>query len=187
MQNEIAIKDYLEIWNSTYTDDPSLEDEHLDSEVLYKMALRGGIEGAGKYETEHLSMCPKCLREWASWRRAVSAVEETNEKQEEYKEVMAYGLLKAAATEGITEPVTLTSECGRFTLSVFPQVDAPEQGIITLETPEEGPETCEENFAIVRDKNGLVLLEGKVQNGRLARKFDNLNRIDLSTWTVVVE
>ena len=187
MQNEINIKNCLHTWNNYYTDDPSLEGEHLESEVLYKMAAQGGIANSEKYEADHLSMCPKCLNEWAAWRRAISAVEETNEKQEEYSDVMAYGLLKAAATEGINEPVTLTSECGRFTLSVFPQVDAPEKGIITLETSENGPYNYEDHFAIVRDLNGLVLLEGKIQNGRLARKFENLNRIDLSTWTVVVE
>ena len=62
-------------------------------------------------------------------------------------------------------------------------VDDPEKGMITLETLEAEAPLFEDRLAVVRDRNGLLLLEGRIRRGRLARRLEKLNEIDLNTWT----
>ena len=106
------------------------EDEHLASEVLCRTAGSGGITDPSQYEAEHLSLYPRCLEEWASWRRAITVIEKSDETGKEESAIMTYGYLKAAATPGPEEPMSFIGECGRFTLGIFPQVDDPKKGMI---------------------------------------------------------
>ena len=187
MQNEMNLNTCLQAWNDVYFDDPAFEGDHLASDMLYRMAGPGGIYGSSQYEVEHLSLCPKCLDEWASWRRALSVIEESDQGLEDDYTFMSYGILKAAATKGLKDPISVLSECGRFTLGIFPQIDDPAKAMITLEIAENDTTLFEDRTTVVKDRNGLLLLKGKVQNGRLARRFEDLNKVDFSTWTVVVE
>jgi hypothetical protein len=45
----------------------------------------------------------------------------------------------------------------------------------------------EGRYVTVRDRNGLVVLEGRLRHGRLARICEKLSEIDLTTWTLVVD
>jgi hypothetical protein len=153
------------------------------------MAEPGGIEKCPKEEVNHLSLCPLCLKQWADWRKAISAVadlEEGNDPQEEEASSMTYGLLKAAATDKPKGPISLRSICGKFLLNLLPRVDDPEKGMVTLETT--GPEdaSLEGRHVTVRDGKGLVFLEGTLRHGRLARLCEILSDIDLNTWTIVL-
>ena len=182
----------LRVWKEVYSQRPEQETEiggHLSTEALYKMACPSGLEASAPEAVNHLSRCPLCLEEWALWRNALSTVEsldnEDGEKEDAWA-VMACGMREAAATAGPEEAVNIRSSCGRFIFGLLPQVDHPEKGMVTLEAVSDGHMDVEGKYAMVRDGNGSVVLEGRLRHGRLARICDNISEIDLSTWTLVV-
>jgi len=193
METENKLTSSLQIWKEVYsarTEADREADDHLPMEALYRMAGPGGIEKAEDKALNHLSLCPSCLEEWASWRRALTAVDELDRpeaSEDETIPVMAYGLREAAATAKPEEPLSMRSSCGRFIFGLFPRLDNPDKGMITLEAVADGEISVEGRHVTVRDRNGLVLLEGRLRHGRLARTCENLSEIDLTTWTLVVD
>ena len=191
METQNNLESCLQIWKEVYSGPTKPNGEtgdHLSMETLYRMSQPGGIEGSAAEAVTHLSLCPTCLEEWASWRSALAAVEALeNDPPEEAAHfgITAYGMREAAATAKPGEPMNLRSSCGRFILGLLPQLDNPEKGMATLEAVSDGNITIE-GTVTVRDRNGLVVLEGRLQGGRLARTCEKLSGIDLSTWTLVV-
>ena len=193
MNTENALQPYLQSWKEVYqarTDADREANDHLPMEALYRMAGPGGIEKEGDEALNHLSLCPVCLQEWASWRRALTTVDELDRPEESEDEtipVMAYGMREAAATAKPEEPINIRSSCGRFIFGLLPQLDNLEKGMVTLEAVTDGDMTVEGRYVTVRDRNGLVVLEGRLRHGRLARTCEKLSEIDLTTWTLVVD
>ena len=193
MNTENGLASSLQIWKEVYpvlTEEDREADDHLPMEALYNMAGPGGIEKADDKALNHLSLCPICLEEWASWRRALRAVAELDRPEADEDEtipVMAFGMREAAATAKPDEPINIRSSCGRFIFGLLPQLDNPEKGMVTLEAVTDGDMTVEGRYVTVRDRNGLVVLEGRLRHGRLARTCEKLSEIDLTTWTLVVD
>ena len=193
MNIENGLASSLQIWKEVYpvlTEEDREADDHLPMEALYNMAGPGGIEKADDKALNHLSLCPICLEEWASWRNALTAVAELDRPEASEDEpipVMAYGMREAAATAKPDEPINIRSSCGRFIFGLLPQLDNPEKGMVTLEAVADGDMTVEGRYVTVRDRNGLVVLEGRLRHGRLARTCEKLSEIDLTTWTLVVD
>ena len=101
---------------------------------------------------------------------------------------MTYGLLKAAASVDWKNPLQLESSCGQFLLTVFPEVDSSERGLVTLEVKElEQGTVVERQRLVVRDAEGMILLAGTMQDGRLAGRNHNLQDLKLDSWTLVAE
>ncbi|BBO92954.1 hypothetical protein [Desulfosarcina ovata] len=176
---------YLQVWSDVYSIPMTTQEEgsHPDFDEIYKMAQPDGIKNATNASIEHISHCPICMKEWAKWRRAISAVAIEEDEEDRY---MSYGMLEAAATEDTSESVSLQSTCGKFTLSLLPRLDDPEKGMITLEAVGSSEFDLEGQRVVLRDRKGRTLLEGKLRHGRIARNCENLTDIDLSTWTIVV-
>ena len=154
------------------------------------MAGPGGIERADDEALNHLSLCPICLEEWASWCSALRTVDELDRPvadEDEPIPAMTYGMREAAATDKPDEPISIRSSCGRFIFGLLPQLDNPEKGMVTLEAVADGDMAVEGRYVTVRDRNGLVVLEGRLRHGRLARTCEKLSEIDLTTWTLVVD
>ena len=190
-ENELAPS--LQIWKEVYSARTTRDGEigdHLGMEALYSIAGPGGIEKADDKALNHLFLCPICLEEWASWRSALTAVgglDRPEASEDETMPVMAYGMREAAATDKPDEPISIRSSCGRFIFGLLPQLDNPENGMVTLEAVADGDMTVEGRYVTVRDRNGLVVLEGRLRHGRLARTCEKLSEIDLTTWTLIVD
>ncbi|MCP4623091.1 MAG: hypothetical protein GY850_06120 [bacterium] len=193
MTTQWNLKPFLQIWKSIFIVrmKSSKIISHLSRRELHAMAETGGIEKAGKESMAHLSGCPVCLHEWAEWRRAISTVEGLEEEDDEDDEQMpfsvSHGMLEAAATEGKKRSLRLNSKCGKYTLGLNLQMDDPGRGMITLEAATAEGVSVEDRQVTVRDRNGLVLVKGRLRNGRLARVHDNISEIDLTTWTVFLK
>lgn len=193
MNTENALLSSLRIWKEVYSDRTEREREigdHLPMEDIYSMVGPGGIEKADDGALNHLSLCPICLEEWASWchaRTAVDKLDRPETDEERTTPVMAYGMREAAATDKPHEPISIRSSCGRFIFGLLPQLDNLEKGMVTLEAVADGDMAVEGRFVTVRDRNGLVVLEGRLHHGRLARICEKLSEIDLTTWTLVVD
>ncbi|MBC8466810.1 MAG: hypothetical protein H8D55_03115 [Deltaproteobacteria bacterium] len=193
MNTENELVPSLQIWKEVYSNRTERDGEmgeHLPMEALYNMAGPGGIEKADDKALNHLSLCPVCLEEWASWRNALTAVDELDRPEADKDEtipVMAYGMREAAATAKPDEPISIRSSCGRFIFGLLPQLDNLEKGMVTLEAVADGDMAVEGRYVTVRDRNGLVVLEGRLRHGRLARICEKLSEIDLTTWTLVVD
>ena len=192
MNTENELQPYLHIWKEVYpirTEGEPEAEVHLPLETLYSMAGPGGIEKANDKALNHLSLCPICLEEWASWCSALRAVDEVDRpetSEDETIPVMAYGMREAAATDKPEEPISIRSSCGRFIFGLLPQLDNLEKGMVTLEAVADGDMAVEGRYVTVRDRKGFVVLEGRLRHGRLARTCEKLSEIDLSTWTLVV-
>ena len=193
MNTENVLQPYLQIWKEGYparTEADREADDHLPMETLYSMAGPGGIERADDKALNHLSLCPICLEEWASWCSALRSVDKLDRpkaSEDETIPVMAYGMREAAATAKPDEPISIRSSCGRFIFGLLPQLDNLEKGMVTLEAVADGDMAVEGRYVTVRDRNGLVVLEGRLRHGRLARTCEKLSEIDLSTWTLIVD
>lgn len=187
MNIENHLKPFLQIWEEVFSGRLDIESqvvEHLSTKEIYRMAEPGGINKSGPIAVEHLSRCPVCLKEWAAWRRAVS---DTEDVEDEESLIMAYGMLEAAATTHPKEPISVRSSCNNFILGLLPQMDNPDKFMITIEAVAPDAISLEGRKVTVRDHKGLLLIEGRLRHGRLARLSENIDDIDLTTWTVVIE
>ena len=193
METENELESCLLVWKDVYSKPRETTEGvgvHLSMEDLYRMAEPGGMDRAAEKAVDHLSLCPACIEEWASWRRAITTLEELEGDEAAPEKAVpdfTYGMKEAAATARPDEPVSIRSSCGRFVLGILPKVNDPEKGMVTLEAVADEEMVVEGKSVMLRDRNGLLLLEGTLCNGRLARLCEDLSRIDLSTWTLVVD
>ncbi len=183
MIHDTELQQLLHLWSQT---DPVClprasqeQEKHLDDTTLFKMAQPSGLATAQPNELKHLSGCPLCLQQFAEWHQAMI---DASQKQSR-PTIMSYGLRQAAASPGSAEPKNLTSTCGQFILGIYPEVDNPKRGMITLDLAP-GTQGLQEKFITIRDANATLLLDGSLHNNRLARIIDNLDEIDLSAWTI---
>ena len=184
MNDEEKLQPYLRIWKNIYTEKIKIgpyDIPHILEEDIYKMAEDGGMEVADPKAIEHLSLCPVCMDNWVGWREAVSVLEPGGAEEES---IMSYGLVEAAATYDIKEAINYHSACGRFTLTLSPPLDSEEEWLVTLRAVDDHI-SFEGVYIEIRDRNGVLLLEGKLVNGRLARYRGDLSNVDLSNWTII--
>ncbi len=186
MTTDNDIESLLGIWSDVYTKRMEAGEEkvdHLSEEDIYRMSQTAGIENADPASVEHLSLCPICMKKWTDWGKALSRMDEA--EVEEEPSIAGYGMLKAAAAPGPPEALSLQSACGGFMLGILPEIDNPARGLVTLEATVEKAERMEGRRLIVRDRAGAVILEGRLYEGELVRRHENLPGIDLSTWTII--
>lgn len=163
------------------------QSEHLEERVLIRMAADGGLQDALENELEHLENCPLCLAAWSAWRRAFNVATKIEDEKEIDGDLFsddAYGFLEAAATTSQKiQGLVIESSCGVYRLEVLPNRDQPKEGMIVLSRMSKNGD----NKVTVRDKKGQEILSGTLENGRLARLCYNLNKLDLSLWTVMAK
>ncbi|MCF6178234.1 MAG: hypothetical protein L3J63_02445 [Geopsychrobacter sp.] len=158
---------------------------HLDADEIYRLAEDAGLNAATDEEMNHLSDCSLCLAEWSAWRQAISVADESVHYAEPAAQSPAsYGFLQAAASAE-RRPFALTSSCGKFSVDVMPLVDDPAKVMMVFKTCDGGSSDFENQIARLRDRNGNIFLSGCIQNGQFARNVDNLERFDLTTWTLI--
>lgn len=173
----------LEMWQENVSE--SVVGEHLAEETLYRLASPGGIAAGTDEEIEHLCLCTLCRREWNSWMESLDILTDEDESLEEGGMVLSGGLLKAASASLFSETVSLESGCGRFELSIFPNLDQPELAMVVIELKQD-MEKLEGKYCVVRDGTGAVILKGVIEDGRCAGRISSLSTLDLKTWTVLV-
>lgn len=162
---------------------PSLE--HLNSHILNRLAEDGGLNKAPENIIDHLSSCQHCMQRWGNLRQAVEASRERANIEKYYK--VSYGVLKAAASGPATGPLRLTSQCGQYTLSVLPQINDQNRGLITLETTEHNGKSADGHHVTVWDSQNNQIIDGIFNDGKVIQTNNNLSTITLNrNWTVMV-
>jgi hypothetical protein len=188
MNKDMALELCLQTWQSVYLKSKPAggrDKKHLSEKVLCQMAFSGGVKEADPKDLAHLSLCPLCLNQWAKFRKSISDIEDATGYEE--KRLVTRGMLEAASTDKSLEAVRLTSSCGKFFLGLLPQMDNPENGMITLELESKTASELEGHKATVIDHKGRTLLEGALCQGRLARRVEKLSNINLTRWTVIID
>ena len=178
MNKKINTKQAFEIWKE-YS---AFEQDHLSMQRLYQLSLTDGLKNAKEYEIEHLSLCPHCLDNWevfCSVTEPLTAVD-----YEEEHTLISCGFLKAAST-GFTEPVYIKSDCKKFMLGIFPEIDSPGNGMAVLETIDER-KSYDGMEANIMDAKGQIVLKNIIKHGRAASKIEHLDTLNLSKWTIVL-
>lgn len=181
---ENHLKKYINIWHEESIAVP-LDKEHLSPERIYELGIPGEIPAAPAKELNHLSVCASCMSDWAFWSRVHT--ENPGELPENEPSMITGGMLKAAASPGKKEALKLKSACGRFLLGVLPEIEMPDRGLITLETIADAQEIYNGKTVSVRDAKNRNILSGVIENNRIARRCKIFHKIDLSTWTLIIE
>jgi len=171
-------KQAFEIWGKH----SFVDQEHLSLERLYEFSLTNGLKNAPEYEIGHLSLCPICLDKWETF--CLSAQPFAADDYEKDLPVLSCGFLKAASS-GFTEPLYIRSDCKKFMLGIFPEIDNPAKGMAVLETIDE-KKSYDDMEATIMDTNGKIVLQNIIKHGRTASKVDTLDTLDLSKWTIVL-
>ncbi len=161
----------------------ALPGDHLSEDELYSLAEPGGLERAPEPVLEHLSFCAVCQNGWVEWLDSLAILNDKSDTPG-ISRTIGHGYLKAASASLFAEPVCLTSSCGRFELSVYPELDNPSRGMVTLEV-KQGVDELQSCYCVVRDGTSAIILQGFLDDGRLAARVDELAQLDLKTWTVV--
>lgn len=182
MDEDTFIRKAFEAWQEN--SQQAVTGEHLGEEVLYRLASPGGLGSGSIQEITHLTMCAQCRQEWQSWQESIAIVED-EEESEPIDVVLSGGMLKAASASLFSEPVSLTSGCGKFELSLFPELDMPDKAMVVIEVLQDQA-GFEGRYCVVKDGKGVVLLKGVIEDGRCAGRVDSLSVLDLKTWTVQV-
>ncbi len=161
---------------------------HLAEPDLVRLASPGGLAEAAPEELEHLHRCPACMTDWAAWRRAFAVAgeldqEENAEDLEECGSECAVGFLEAAASrDSASGARTLESSCGSWRLEILPNRENRNRGMLVLSRRDRESDS---ETVVVFDRNGRQILEGPLEDNRLARLCNRLDELDLSVWTVV--
>lgn len=188
MSRQITTTHALETWAAT----TQIAQDHLDVSTLYKYAGPSGLKDAPLLDIRHLSLCPKCMDTYKALCDYQSDLEsgmasdmESGFLSEQPQEtIFSFGMLQAASST-LSEPAFISSECKKFMLGIYPQMDDPDKALVVLETAD-GESDCKEMNVRVTDANGRLILNAIIHQGRAAGKIDNLDDIDLSTWSIVV-
>ena len=181
MKKNTDLKSYLHLWKDHFSADvegQSSETQHLDEGKLRQMVEPGGISEASPEDLDHLSTCPVCLEEWS-----LLCTLPSGEKKRDSLEPLpiSYGIFEDDVT-GQSGNLILKSTCKTFTLSIHPAQNDSNHGIISLKVSD----PALDNIIIqVRDRNGLIITEGKVEKGELLTDVSLLNSFDLTIWTVL--
>ena len=157
---------------------------HLDEVTLYQLTAEGSLAEADSAALKHLSLCSTCMGEWANWRRARGAAENTEGPLADID--LSFGFLQAAASPELTESISMQSQCGSYRLDILPQEGAPDRGLVVFEALS-GNERLEDAQVTIHDREGRLLLKGRLREGRLARPLNDPSQFDLSTWTVSID
>jgi hypothetical protein len=180
MNKQITSKEALKIW-AEYSPLPK---GHLSAQKLYQFSLEEGLQKAKNIEINHLSLCPKCLNAWKTLCDLTGSTKADDYYEKEGHSILSFGVLQAASSK-ITGALSVKSACGKFVLGIFPEVDNPKKAMIVLET-EDDARTYQGMIANVRDSKNNIIMDAQIKHGRAAVKIDNLDAIDLSTWSIIL-
>jgi hypothetical protein len=178
MNTKINTKQAFEIWEKH----SFVDRDHLSLERLYEFSLTDGLKNAQEYEIQHLSLCPICLDKWEIF--CLSAQPFAADDYDKDLPVLSCGFLKAASS-GFTEPLYIRSDCKKFMLGIFPEIDNPAKGMAVLETIDE-KKSYDDMEATIMDAKGKIVLKNIIKHGRAATKIEILDTLDLSKWTIVL-
>lgn len=184
MSDDIMIRMALSAWQKAAAEgDPSKAGEHLAEETLYRLAMPGGLQSGADKDLQHLSLCPECQEEWISWLDSLETLSDEQLTEEEDLQ-LGVGFLKAASSPSLfAEPVSLESACKRFELAVYPELDRLGQGMVVIEVKRD-ENVFEGKYCTVRGGTGGIILQGRIEDSRLAGRISDLSSLDLKTWTV---
>lgn len=154
--------------------------EHLQEGLLFAMALRGGLATADPSWVNHLSLCPVCMDKWNEICNILDSEEEFTGREV----VLGTGTLKAASGDRM-EKLKLNSECGMFTLTIFPS-RKDNGGTVVLNITNRFAGRFEGRTATVCDAVGEMIIQGAIREGSLARKVKQIEKFDFKEWNVIV-
>nr|WP_321395922.1 hypothetical protein [uncultured Desulfobacter sp.] len=183
MNKQIDFKTAVDIFLREVSPDTG----HLPLESIYRLSLENGLKNATEEELHHLWQCRTCLEKWETISIALDTNQDKNQDNnrdafETEDPYLSFGTLKAAATDAV-EPMHLKSNCRRFELSIHPSPGNPAKGLVTLNITEE-PASMDGMRVLVRDAANETVLDKTIVGGRAAVKREDLNQLDLSSWTI---
>ena len=180
MNRQISTREALKTW-AKYSPSPK---NHIGEQRLYLFSLENGLQKADKDEIKHLSLCSQCLDIWKTFCDLSTSTWADDYDKKGSQGILSFGTLQAASAE-FTKPVYIKSDCERFMLGIFPETGNLKKAMIVLETVDD-EKIYHGMTAQVKDAEGVTILDAKIKHGRAAVKTDNLDIINLSTWSIVL-
>lgn len=184
MNRQISTREALKIWAKHSPSPKNHPEIHIREQRLYLFSLENGLQKADKDEIKHLSLCPQCLDTWKTFCDLSTSTMADDYDEKGEGSILSFGVLQAASAE-FTKPVYIKSACERFMLGILPETGNLKKAMIVLETVDD-EKLYQGMTAQVKDAEGVTILDAKIKHGRAAVKTDNLDTINLSTWSVVL-
>jgi len=121
----------------------------------------------------HLSQCPKCLESLA---KMVEAQRDT--------EFLDIALPQLASSGNVGGFMKIGTEGGKYTIIIHQSLKDPDKGIITVEVAENLKEHLEGTTIILKDCQGTRLVEGRIVNGQVSQRIENIDKIDIQRFKI---
>ncbi len=176
----LSLADGMKIWREIYSDGP--ETSHLTPTAIHSLSRPGGLENALNTKLDHLSSCPECLKQWST-----ACSQSTLQGEDAADDWYSGGMLEAAASQRSPGIIVLPSNCENFEIRLLPQDGSTKKYMAVVEVVSLRKSDFENSHIFIKDKDGKLLLEGKVAGARLAREIEDLDEFDISAWSMIVK
>lgn len=144
--------------------------EHPAVEELYEFFIRpAGHPQAGQL-LAHLCRCPACMRKFQELARSIPEAEQLAGWWD-------VALPKAAAAHE-QGPMRITTEGGKYTIEIRPQLADKSRGLITVQPAPQHQQALEGAAIVLRDSKGRVLLEGRIVSSEVSQLIEDLDKIE---------
>ena len=147
---------------------------HATPDELYALASAGAADASASVVV-HLTRCGPCAGEFAELSAAV-------------REAVGWDLaLAKAAAAPLSAPVAVSTECGKYSIALYPRAGVTDEALVTVEVLPPFQAVLEGARVTVRDRGGRELLSAPIVLGRASGRVRKLASIDCTRLTVRLE
>ena len=168
MTKKITLEQALEVWGQWKAGREEITN-HFSTGELNEFLFHPLETADREAILQHLRECPSCLAEF-------SALDRLRE-EEDTPGGWDIALPKAAATSP-SGPRRITTESGRYTIDIRPQLADSSRGLIIVRVSGRDPESVEGGLLTLMDSERRILLQGTISQGEVAQEVENLGEID---------
>jgi hypothetical protein len=168
MKTKISFSQVISVWKN-YQLEQKGSSQHISDDLLQSFSDDPDLEFR---ETilEHISICSYCAIRLRSMLGAAKA---------ESSMFWETAWRKAAATDEIRWPQKIISEDGTYVIELLQNETDSQKGLIIVSIKKDLCQKFEGKMLSVVNSKGQTLLKGRIQNGEVFQRIDDLEKVDL--------
>ena len=169
MQDKKTLNQALKAWRSWKAPARELGD-HIPPAELYELFIHPESNPDRGPLLDHLVQCPVCLRELEDIIHSTAGAA-TAMAGLDYAAAMA----AASLTRG---PKRISTRGGKYTIEIRPHISRENRGIVTVQVAPRYRDELEGRTLTIKDRQGRVLLQGRIINSEASQEIDGLDQIE---------
>jgi len=176
MALKMTIKQALQLWEDEQKKLFTNTNSHPPPDWIQKFAHGKNVPDKNRW-INHLADCHHCREIWLNHIN-------TNHEIDQYADVV---LLKVASDKNSFSDITrVYTESGRYLITFRKNLEEQDSCLVTLNVLME-TDVLENKKIVVRDKNHTILLSAQISQGEASGWINNINKLDISSISVIVE